>query len=169
MEDLHGADEALAPAVAGHQQVLPFERTAQPSGLTRMRSYAKYGAGKIDRIGRQLILITAWHDQTKLGSTHPDEDLKFEIPVEKQVTHLILEVSGGGIYYKVYGPWDKDTDTIIDLETGLFTVKGFVKNQDGTPEKRVLVSAHDETGAQIAYRYTSSKGQFTFFTRFDFD
>ncbi|MBU0995039.1 MAG: carboxypeptidase-like regulatory domain-containing protein [Proteobacteria bacterium] len=121
-------------------------------------------SGKIDRIGRQVISVTAYADDAKISSVNPDDDLGFRFSSGKIITHVTVEVSGGGIYYRENGPWHQDAEIVIDLDKGLFTLDGLVNNKDGSPAKRILVSAYDETNSQIAYRYTGSQGQFSFLT-----
>jgi len=117
--------------------------------------------GKIDRMGREVIIVTAWASEKIIKAIHPKEDLEFDFFSDKLITHVTIEVSGCGVFYKEEGPWRENADIIISLDKSLFAIDGLVKNNDGTTANRVMVTAYDEAGTRITYCYTGSKGQFT--------
>ncbi|MGE0680899.1 MAG: carboxypeptidase regulatory-like domain-containing protein [Candidatus Binatia bacterium] len=117
-------------------------------------------SGKLDRVGRQVVDITAYSGTDKLVSVHPDENGEFAITAEAAVSHVTLAVSGGGLYIRKDGPWRSDATVDLDLANGVFIVDGYVRNVDGTPVQREMVSAYDETREKCIFAYTNSTGYF---------
>jgi hypothetical protein len=119
---------------------------------------------KMDGVGLKVVIITAFSDKKRMTAVNPDEKLNFRFSAKEPINHLTLEVSGGGIYYRVIGPWNKDTEVTIDLEEGLFEIDGVVRNSDQTPVVRSMVSAFDALNEKIVYCYTGSQGRFLFYS-----
>lgn len=121
-------------------------------------------SGTLDRIGRRVVDITAYSGSEKVLSVHPDEDGRFTITAHAAISHITLEVAGGGLYMRENGPWRHDTTIDLDLASGVFVVDGYVRNVDGTPMQRELISAYDDAREKRMFTYTNSKGYFRFWS-----
>jgi hypothetical protein len=121
-------------------------------------------SGKLDRVGRQVVDIAAYSGSDKLVSVHPDENSGFTITANAVVSHVTLEVGGGGLYIREDGPWQRDATVDFDLANGVFAVDGYVRNVDGTPMKREMVSAYDNAREKFIFAYTNSRGYFRFWS-----
>jgi hypothetical protein len=121
-------------------------------------------SGKLDRVGRQVVDITAYSGNNKLVSVHPDENGEFTITASSAVSHITVEVGGGGLYIRKNGPWHSDATVDLDLAHGVFVVDGYVRNVDGTPMKREMISAYDDAHEKLIFAYTNSTGYFKFWS-----
>jgi protocatechuate 3,4-dioxygenase beta subunit len=121
-------------------------------------------SGKLDRVGRQVVDITAYSGNDKLASVHPDENGGFTITASSAVSHVTVEVGGGGLYIRKNGPWQSDATVDLDLAHGVFVIDGHVRNVDGTPMKREMISAYDDAKGKLIFAYTNSTGYFKFWS-----
>jgi hypothetical protein len=71
-----------------------------------------------------------------------------------------LKVGGGGLYIRKDGPWQSDATVDLDLANEVFVVDGHVRNVDGTPMKREMISAYDDAHDTFIFAYTNSTGYF---------
>lgn len=121
-------------------------------------------SGHLDRVGRRVVDITAYSGNDKLIAVHPEENGEFTITTDAAVSHITVTVSGGGLYIRKDGPWQSDATVDLDLAKGVFVIDGYVRNVDGTPMKREMVSAYEAASEKLIFAYTDSTGYFKFWS-----
>lgn len=123
-----------------------------------------------DAISCRVIQVRAFGTAGTIVMTNPDSTGVFTLICDKPVTAITVESGGGGAYYKITGKWadNEKVDIVIEPEK-VITLKGYIRNVDGSVKKREMVSAFDWNDVKLAFAYTNSKGYYEIYSNVEID